>query len=217
MITMHHANARRCFHQARRYGFRVNPQSTRGPGDQWFGVHRDHYILNPFITQRFDEGMHLVSDNEPGLLTPRCRFRRFLGKRVLHRWLLECLLGRRYATLLIDDSLPVPPSLSAPAAMQLSREVPMRYYVIWVGTTLSNGAVFTDYITTDQSVNRALRSDLLSIGARFDSFDEAITYARLDFADVPPFRDVPRAATRTGGQQPLAELPTIPRTRVQHL
>jgi hypothetical protein len=35
-------------------------------------------------------------------------------------------------------------------------------------------------------VYRALRSDLLSIGARFDSFDEAITYARLEFADVPP-------------------------------
>ena len=94
----------------------------------------------------------------------------------------------------------------------------MRYYVIWVGTTLSNGAVFTDYITTDQSVYRALRSDLLSIGARFDSFDEAITYARLGgVCRRATLRDVPRAATRTGGQQPLAEIPTIPRTRVQHL
>ena len=62
----------------------------------------------------------------------------------------------------------------------------MRYYVIWVGTTPINGAVFTDYITTDQSVNRALRSDLLSIGTRSYSFDEAMTYAQLEFADVPP-------------------------------
>ena len=59
----------------------VQSESTKrtGPGDQWFGVHRDRYGLNPFITQRFDEVMHLVSDNEPGLLTPGGRFRRFLG------------------------------------------------------------------------------------------------------------------------------------------
>jgi hypothetical protein len=149
--------------------------------------------------------MHLVSDNEPGPLTPGCRCRRFLGKRVLQRWLLECLLGRRYATLLIDDSLPVPPSLTAPAAMQLLKEVPMRYYVIWVGTTPSNGAVFTDYITTDQSVNRALRSDLLSIGARFDSFDEALTYAQLEFADVPPSVMYPELQHAPGAPCPPAQ------------
>ena len=59
----------------------VQSESTKrtGPGDQWFGVHRDRYGLNPFITQRFDEVMHLVSDNESGLLTPGGRFRRFLG------------------------------------------------------------------------------------------------------------------------------------------
>ena len=94
--------------------------------------------------------MHLVSDNEPGPLTSGGRYRRFLDNVAFKGGFSSAYSAWRYATLLIDDSLPVPPSLTAPAAMQLSREVPMRYYVIWVGTHPSNGAVFTDYIIIDQ-------------------------------------------------------------------
>ena len=70
--------------------------------------------------------------------------------------------------------------------MQQLWGVPSRYYAIWIGSHPSNGDVFSRYITTDQSVYRALRTDSLSRGARFQSYQDAVTYTELAYEDVPP-------------------------------
>ena len=169
---------------------------------EWFGVHPDRCGRNPFITQCWDEVMHLVSDNVLDPRQPdRCE-RRFLNN-VAFKGGFSCAYAAwRYATLLVDENFQFPRSLSAPQAMQFSRGVRMKYYAIWVGTHPRSGVVLTGYITTDQSVYRALRTNMLSIGAVFNSFDEAETYTRLDFEDVFPSAMLPELQTAPGANNP---------------
>jgi hypothetical protein len=47
------------------------------PNDQWFAVYCDRYAPNPFISQRWDKVMHLVSDPETQADAPGGCFRRF--------------------------------------------------------------------------------------------------------------------------------------------
>jgi hypothetical protein len=68
------------------------------PGTMWFGVNRNQDGQYPFLSQRWNEVMHLVSDWDP--LSQRRRFLdgvRFKGgfKQARHAW--------RYATLCLDD------------------------------------------------------------------------------------------------------------------
>ena len=70
-------------------------------GTMWFGVNRSRSGEEPFISQRWDEVMHLVSDWDPYLDGTR-----FKGgfKRACRAW--------RYAKLLVDERSPFPPSLT---------------------------------------------------------------------------------------------------------
>jgi hypothetical protein len=92
------------------------------PGTMWFGVNRNRYGQYPFISQRWDEVMHLVSDWDP--LSKRRRFLdgvRFKGgfKRARQAW--------RYATLFLDERTPCPPSLTARIRAGATRASPVRY------------------------------------------------------------------------------------------
>ena len=151
------------------------------PGTMWFGVNRSRYGQNPFISQRWDEVMHLVSDWDP--LRQRRHFHdgvRFKGgfKRARQAW--------RYATLLLDERTPYPPSLTSRLRASATRAAPVRYYVIRIGTHPATGAIFERYITADESIYRALRTDHRSVGARFDCFDAAQAYVHNEPRDVPP-------------------------------
>ena len=133
------------------------------PGTMWFGVNRSRYGEEPFISQRWDEVMHLVSDWDP--TRERRHYldgTRFKGgfKRARQAW--------RYATLLVDERSPFPPSLSTYLRCVHTRAAPARYYAIRIGTHPATGACFERYITADVSIYRALRTDSRSVGARFE-------------------------------------------------
>jgi len=151
------------------------------PGTMWFGVNRSRYGEEPFISQRWDEVMHLVSNWDP--TNGRRHFLdgvRFKGgfKRARQAW--------RYATLLVDERTPFPPSLTTYLRCVATRAAPVRYYVIRIGTHPATGACFERYITADESIYRALRTDSRSVGARFDTFEAACAYMHLEPRDVPP-------------------------------
>ena len=125
--------------------------------------------------------MHLVSDWDP--LRQRRHFHdgvRFKGgfKRARQAW--------RYATLFLDERTPYPISLTTRLRAGATRAAPVRYYVIRIGTHPATGAVFEGYITADESIFRALRTDSRSVGARFDCFDAAQAYVHREPRDVPP-------------------------------
>ena len=151
------------------------------PGTMWFGVNRSRYGEEPFISQRWDEVMHLVSNWDP--TNGRRHFLdgvRFKGgfKRARQAW--------RYATLLVDERTPFPPSLTTYLRCVATRAAPVRYYAIRIGTHPATGACFERYITADESIYRALRTDSRSVGARFDTFEAACAYMHLEPRDVPP-------------------------------
>ena len=146
-----------------------------------FGVNHSRFGQHPFISQRWDEVMHLVSDWDP--IRQRRHFHdgvRFKGgfKRARQAWL--------YATLFLDKRTPYPISLTTRLCAGATRAAPVRYYVIRVGTHPATGAVFEGYITADESIYRALRTDSRSVGARFDCFDAAQAYVHREPRDVPP-------------------------------
>ena len=163
----------------------------------WFGVNRSRFGEEPFISQRWDEVMHLVSDWNPA---KQCRHFldgiRFEGgfRRARQAW--------RYATLLVDERSPYPPSLTGYLRCHATRAAPVRYYAIRIGTHPATGACFTRYITADESIYRALRTDSRSVGARFDNFDAACAYMHLEPRDVPPSVMFPEFQVALGPNNP---------------
>ena len=101
------------------------------PNDQWFAVYCDRYAPNPFISQRWDEVMHLVSDPETQADAPRggC-FRRFFQGVCFKGGFTSAWSAWRFATQLVDDNLPCPPSLAEAPGMQQLGGVPFRYHAI---------------------------------------------------------------------------------------
>ena len=83
------------------------------PGHEWFGVYRDRYGRNPFITQCWDEVMHLVSDN----VTFKGCGRRFLDNVAFKGGFSCAYTAWRYATLLVDENcFSVPPFPFGPSS-----------------------------------------------------------------------------------------------------